>query len=416
MIFLDEAGSQTNVSEDKPQNIKNLETKKNKIHGQKLNVVKEQKFEEAAKLRDEERKVNSELDKARADWTEALDKEINTVDVDLIADVVSVMTGIPVNKISSQETKSLMSMDKTLMGKVIGQDEGVKKVIKCIKRNRLGIKDQNKPIGSFIFLGPTGVGKTYLTKLLAEEVFSDSDSLIRVDMSEYMDKHNVSRLIGPPPGFVGYEAGGQLTEKVKRKPYSLILFDEIEKAHPDVFNVLLQVLDEGHLTDGLGRKVDFKNCLIIMTSNVGVSDLNTFGKSMGFDTDATIANEEQKNRSIIEKALKKKFKPEFLNRIDETIIFNSLTEGDIHKIIYNELDSLKARVLETGFTLKINKSVIEYVAKQGYDKAYGARPLNRAIQRYIESPVADEIISGKFVEGDTIKISYNKKNDKIVLS
>lgn len=413
---LDEAGASTNINQKIPETIKKLEAKKELINIEKLEVVKKQNYEEAARLRDEERKVNEELDKAKISWTESLDKKRTIVDVSIIAEVISMMTDIPVNKISSQETKRLMGMDKDLMGKVIGQDDAVSKVVKAIKRNRLGIKDKSKPIGSFIFLGSTGVGKTYLTKLLAEHIFGDVEALIRMDMSEYMEKHAVSRLIGAPPGYVGYEEGGQLTEKVRRKPYAVILFDEIEKAHPDVFNILLQLLDEGQLTDSLGRRVNFKNCLIIMTSNVGVTELNSFGKNMGFQTNAAIANEEERARSIIEKALKKKFKPEFLNRLDEAIIFNSLKEDDIHKIIFMELEKLKNRVLETGYELKINKSAIEYVAKQGYDEAYGARPLNRAIQRYIEDPVADEILSGKFKEGDTIKISYDKKLDKIVLS
>lgn len=258
---------------------------------------------------------------------------------------------------------------------------------------------------------------TYLAKLLAEQIFGDADSLIRVDMSEYMEKHATSRLIGPPPGYVGYEEGGQLTEKIRRKPYSVILFDEIEKAHDDVFNLLLQLLDEGHLTDGLGRKVNFKNTLIILTSNIGVKELNSFGKDMGFKTNATIANEEERSRSIIEKALKKKFKPEFLNRLDDTIIFNNLKKEDIHKIIYNELKKLEDRVKEElNITLKINKSAVEYVGEQGYDEAYGARPLNRAIQKYIEDPVADEILSGNFKDGDTINITYDKKNNKMILS
>ena len=413
---LDEAGASTNINQKIPETIKKLEAKKELINVDKLEVVKKQNYEEAAKLRDEERKINEELDKAKTTWTESLDKKRTIVDVDLIAEVISMMTDIPVNKISSQETKKLMSMDKDLMGRVIGQNDAVTKVTKAIKRNRLGIKDKSKPIGSFIFLGSTGVGKTYLTKLLAEHIFGDAEALIRMDMSEYMEKHAVSRLVGAPPGYVGYEEGGQLTEKVRRKPYAVILFDEIEKAHPDVFNILLQLLDEGQLTDSLGRRVNFKNCLIIMTSNVGVTELNSFGKNMGFQTNAAIADEEERARSIIEKALKKKFKPEFLNRLDEAIIFNSLKEEDIHKIINMELDKLKARVLETGFNLKINKSAVEYVAKQGYDEAYGARPLNRAIQRYIEDPVADEILSGNVKEGDTIKISFDKKTQKIVLS
>jgi ATP-dependent Clp protease ATP-binding subunit ClpC len=414
---LDEAGATTNVNHEAPESIKKLESALEDINENKKEVVRSQQYEEAAKLRDEERKINEQLDKEKSDWLESLDKKRTVVDVDLVAEVVSMMSGIPLNKISSQETKRLMSMDKELMGKVIGQDDAVVKVVKSIKRNRLGIKDKGKPIGSFIFLGPTGVGKTYLSKLLAESIFGDADSLIRIDMSEYMEKHSVSRLIGPPPGYVGYEEGGQLTEKVRRKPYSVILFDEIEKAHDDVFNLLLQLLDEGQLTDGLGRKVNFKNTLIILTSNVGVKELNNFGKDMGFNTGAAIVNEEEKSRSIIEKALKKKFKPEFLNRIDDTIIFNSLKKDDIHIIIHNELDKLKARIIdELGITLKINKAAIGYVADQGYDPLYGARPLNRSIQRHIEDPVADEILNGNFSEGDTIKIGFDKKKQKIVLT
>ena len=412
---LDEAGASTNTSHELPENIKKLELKKEDILKRKLEVVQKQKYEEAAELRDEERKLNEELDKAKKVWLESLDKKKTTVDVDLIAETVSMMTGIPLSKISSQENKRLMAMDKTLMGKVIGQDDAVLKVIKAIKRNRLGIRNRNKPIGSFIFLGPTGVGKTHLTKLLTDEIFGDSESLIRVDMSEFMEKHSVSKLIGSPPGYVGFEQGGQLTEKIRRKPYSVVLFDEIEKAHDDVFNILLQVLDEGQLTDSFGRKINFKNSLIILTSNVGAKELSSFGKSMGFQTDAVIANEEERTRSIIEKALKKKFKPEFLNRIDEIIVFNSLKEEDIHKIIYNELDKLKERVKEMGYDMKIQKSAIEFVAKNGYDEAYGARPLNRAIQRYIEDPIADEILSGNIKEGETINVTFDKTKNEIVL-
>ena len=413
--ILDEAGASTNIEVEMPEKIKILEIKKVDIQNRKMEVVSKQKYEEAAKLRDEERKVDTDLVKAKQEWLKTLDEKRTIVDVNLISDVVSMMTGIPVNKISTQENKRLMNMDKELLGRVIGQDDAIIKVSKAIKRSRLGIKDKNKP-SSFIFLGPTGVGKTHLSKVLAEYVYGDKDALVRVDMSEFMEKHSVSRLIGPPPGYVGYEEGGQLTEKVRRKPYSIILLDEIEKGHDDVFNLLLQVLDEGHLTDGLGRKVNFKNTIIIMTSNVGVKELTSFGKNIGFETEAAIVNEQEKARSIIEKALKKKFKPEFLNRIDETIIFNSLKPEDINVIIHNELDKLKARVKEIGYDIKINKSAIEYVAKQGYDEAYGARPLTRAIQRYIEDPVTDEILNGKFNEGDTIKITYDKKEDKINLS
>ena len=412
---LDEAGASTNIEVEIPEKVKTLEAKKADIQTKKMDVVSKQKYEEAAKLRDEERKIDTDLAKAKEEWVKNLDEKRTIVDVNLISDVVSMMTGIPVNKISTQENKRLMNMDKDLLGKIIGQDEAVTKVCKAIKRSRLGIKDKNKP-SSFIFLGGSGTGKTFLAKLLAEYIYNDVESLIRVDMSEYMEKHSVSRLIGSAPGYVGYEEGGQLTEKIRRKPYSIILLDEIEKAHEDVFNILLQVLDEGHLTDGLGRKINFKNTILILTSNIGVRELTSFGKNIGFETDAAIVNEQEKARSIIEKALKKKFKPEFLNRIDETIIFNSLKPDDINVIIHNELDKLKARVKEIGYEIKINKSAVDYVAKQGYDEAYGARPISRAIQRYIEDPVTDEILNGNFKEGDTIKITYDKKEDKIILS
>jgi len=412
---LDEAGATTNVSVEKPDNIKELEAKRNDINEKKKEVVVKQKYEEAAKLRDEEKKVTEELEKAMIDWQTKLDKKVTEVGVDIISEVVSMMTGIPLTKISTQETKRLMALDKELMGKVIGQDDAVTKVVKSIKRNRIGIKDKNKPVGSFIFLGPTGVGKTLLAKLLAEQVYGDADSLVRMDMSEYMEKHSVSRLVGPPPGYVGYEQGGQLTEKVRRKPHCVILFDEIEKAHEDVFNLLLQLLDEGMLTDGLGRKVNFKNALIILTSNIGVREVNTFGKTMGFETAESIVNEENRARSIIEKALKKKFKPEFLNRIDEAIVFRGLTQEDIHKIIYLEIASLEKRVIEMGYNLTVSKEAIEFLGKQGYDEAYGARPLARAIQHYVEDPVADEILNENIKEGETIEVSYDSKKEELVI-
>lgn len=412
---LDEAGATTNVNVEKPEEIKELEQKRNEINEKKKDVVIKQKYEEAAKLRDEEKKVVEQLEKAMADWQSKLDKKVTEVGVEIISEVVSMMTGIPLTKISTQESKRLMSLDKELMGKVIGQDDAVTKVVKSIKRNRIGIKDKNKPVGSFIFLGPTGVGKTLLAKLLAEQVYGDSDALVRMDMSEYMEKHSVSRLIGPPPGYVGYDQGGQLTEKVRRKPHCVILFDEIEKAHEDVFNLLLQLLDEGQLTDGLGRKINFKNALIILTSNIGVKELNSFGKTMGFETAESIVNEENRARSIIEKALKKKFKPEFLNRIDEAITFRGLTQEDIHKIIYIETEKLEKRVNEMGYNLTVTKEAIEFLAKQGYDEAYGARPLARAIQHYVEDPVADEILNENFKEGDTIEVSFDSKKEEIVV-
>ena len=412
---MDEAGATTNVTLEKPEEIKQLEAKKLEIIERKKEVVIKQKYEEAAKLRDEEKKVIEQLQSAMNAWNDRLEKKTTEVGVELISEVVSMMTGIPLTKISTQESKRLMNMDKELMGKVIGQDAAVSKVVKAIKRNRIGIKDKNKPVGSFIFLGPTGVGKTMLAKLLAEYVFGDSEALIRMDMSEYMEKHTVSRLIGPPPGYVGYEQGGQLTEKVRRKPHCVILFDEIEKAHEDVFNVLLQLLDEGQLTDGLGRKVNFKNALIILTSNIGVKEVNSFGKNMGFETAASIVNEENKARDIIEKALKKKFRPEFLNRIDEAIIFRGLTEEDIHKIIYLEVENLEKRLLEMNFKLKISKEAVDFLAKQGYDEAYGARPLARAIQHYVEDAVADEILNGNIKEGETITIGFEKEKEEITV-
>jgi ATP-dependent Clp protease ATP-binding subunit ClpC len=405
---LDEAGASTNVSVEKPEKIKKLEVKRLEIIEKKKEVVLKQKYEEAAKLRDEEKKIDDALEKALYEWNESLDQDITEIGVEIISEIVSMMTGIPLNKISTQEGKRLLNLDKELSGSVIGQESAVVKVVKAIKRNRIGIKDKNKPVGSFIFLGPTGVGKTLLAKLLAEQVFGDAEALVRMDMSEYMEKHSVSRLIGPPPGYVGYDQGGQLTEKVRRKPHCVILFDEIEKAHEDVFNLLLQLLDEGQLTDGLGRKVNFKNALIIMTSNIGVKEANSFGKNMGFETDSKILSEETKVREIIEKALKKKFKPEFLNRIDEAIVFNSLTREDIHKIIYVEIEKLKGRIEEMHYGLNVTEDAIDFLAEQGYSEEYGARPLNRAIQHYIEDSVADEILNDNIKEGEIINIDYVK--------
>lgn len=412
---LDEAGATTNVSVEKPENIKELEEQIKEILDKKTEVVKKQQYEEAAKLRDKEREITDKLEKAIHDWQSNLDNKVTEVGVDLISEVVSMMTGIPLNKISTQESKRLMNMDKELSGKVIGQEDAVVKVVKAIKRNRIGIKDKNKPVGSFIFLGPTGVGKTLLAKLLAEHVYGDAEALVRVDMSEYMEKHSVSRLVGPPPGYVGYDQGGQLTEKVRRKPHCVILFDEIEKAHDDVFNMLLQLLDEGHLTDGLGRKVNFKNALIIMTSNIGVKEANSFGKNMGFDTGVSAFNEQAKTRAIIDKALKKKFKPEFLNRIDEAIVFNSLSKENIREIIDIEIKHLESRLAELKFKLEITEEALDFIATQGYDEEYGARPLNRAIQHYVEDLVADEILTEVFEEGDTIKIVYSKENESLVI-
>ena len=411
--ILDEAGAATNVSQEKPAAIKKLEIEKRKISEQKLIVVSRQKYEEAAELRDKEGKLTEKLVAENLKWEQQLDKKRTDVGVNEICEVISTMTGIPLNKISSQENKRLSAMSAVLKQSIIGQDEAIDKITQAIKRNRLGLKDRQKPIGSFICLGPTGVGKTELAKKIAEQLFGDSDALIRLDMSEYIEKHTVSRMVGAPPGYVGYEQGGQLTEKVRRRPYSVILLDEIEKAHSDVFNLLLQLLDEGQLTDGLGRKVDFKNCLIILTSNIGVKELSTLGSGVGFKTDATIVNKEERNRNIIQKALKKKFAPEFLNRIDDTIIFNSLTVDDIKKIIGIEVEKLKTNLTDLGYKITLDKGAIDFLVREGYDEAYGVRPLSRAIQVHIGNLIADEILNGNIKEGSIIKISYNKKTDKV---
>ena len=352
--------------------------------------------------------LKHELDVETKHWTDNLDslrKEITEEDV---ANVVSMITGIPVTKVGQDDLTRLKNMAKTLMGRVIGQDSAVEQVSKAIRRNRMGIKDHSKPIGSFVFLGPTGVGKTHLAKMLAEEIFGTSDSIIRMDMSEYMEKHSVSKLVGAPPGYVGYEEGGQLTEKIRRKPYSVVLLDEIEKAHPDIFNILLQVLDEGHLTDGLGRKVDFRNTLIIMTSNVGARKLQDFGTGVGFGTKAKITNLEEIRNGVIEESVKKAFSPEFLNRLDDIIIFKSLDKSDIGKIIDIPLKDLRDRMLELGYKIKISTKMKTHLVETGYDEKYGARPLNRAIQKYIEDPIAERMLDGDLKEGDTIKIGYSK--------
>jgi ATP-dependent Clp protease ATP-binding subunit ClpC len=411
--IMDEAGASTNITIEKPENIKLLEKRKQELMVIKKEVVLKQKYEEAAKLRDEEKNIIEELNKANAIWNETLSNDATEITVDIIAEVVSSMTGIQLTKISTKEAEKLIILDKELSSKVIGQDSAVTKVVKAIKRSRVGIKNKNKPVASFIFLGNSGTGKTFLAKLLAEKVYGDEDALIRLDMSEYMEKHNVSRLIGSPPGYVGHEQGGQLTEKVRRKPHCVILFDEIEKAHEDIFNLLLQVLDEGQLTDGLGRKINFKNALIILTSNIGVKEVNSFGKTMGFETSKSIINEENKVRSIIDKALKKKFKPEFLNRIDEAITFNRLTKEDIQKIVYLEINKLEERLKELNFKLEITKEAVEFLGDEGYDENYGARPLNRTIQYHIEDQISDEILNGNIKDGDTILISFNKQKKLI---
>ena len=407
---LDEAGSRVHINNiNVPNNILALEKDLEDIKVEKLQVVKKQRFEEAARLRDKERQIETALLKAKTEWEEELKSHKETVTEDNVAEVVAMMTGVPVQRIAEQETNKLIQMESELQSKVIGQDEAVTKIVKAIRRNRVGLKDPNKPIGSFIFLGPTGVGKTQLAKELAIQMFDTADSLIRIDMSEYMEKFAVTRLVGSPPGYIGYEEGGQLTEKVRRKPYSIILLDEVEKAHPDVFNLLLQALDDGHMTDSLGRKIDFKNTIIIMTSNIGSRQLKEFGQGVGFGTTAKIANANNHAKGVIEKALKKAFAPEFLNRIDDVILFNSLQKEDIHKIIDIELKALYDRVEEMGYSLTLDQEAKDFIADKGYDVNFGARPLKRAIQKYLEDALAEEIINAHLNEGDKIKVILDKK-------
>ena len=413
---LDEAGSRVHITNIVvPKNITDLEEELEQITIKKKDAIKKQKFEIAAELRDSEKKHTAQLEHAKNIWEKELKAHKETVSEDNVADVVSIMTGIPVNRVASQERKKLSSMTDNIKGKIIGQDEAVEKVVKAIRRNRVGLKDPNKPIGSFIFLGPTGVGKTQLTKALSEEMFDSQESLIRLDMSEYMEKFAVSRLVGAPPGYVGYEEGGQLTEKVRRKPYSVILLDEIEKAHPDVFNMLLQALDDGQMTDSLGRKISFKNTIIIMTSNIGARQLKDFGQGIGFNTSAKKENMDSHSKGVIEKALKRAFAPEFLNRIDDVILFNSLNKEDINKIIDIEMDSLLKRIDTLGYTVKISEEAKDFIADKGFDAKFGARPLKRAIQKYFEDPLSEEIINAQIKEGDTIKVSLNKDNSALVM-
>ncbi|MBE7632966.1 ATP-dependent Clp protease ATP-binding subunit [Tenacibaculum finnmarkense] len=414
---LDEAGSRIHITNIVvPQQILELEAKLEEIRKHKTTAVNGQKYEEAAKLRDDEKNIETALVSAENQWEEdsKLNREIVTEDN--VAEVVSMMTGIPVNRVAEAESHRLADLPNMIKGKVIGQDQAVTKVVKAIQRNRVGLKDPNKPIGSFIFLGSTGVGKTQLAKVLARELFDSADSLIRIDMSEYMEKFAISRLIGAPPGYVGYEEGGQLTEKVRRKPYSVILLDEIEKAHPDVFNMLLQVLDDGHITDSLGRKIDFRNTIIIMTSNIGARKVKEFGSGVGFGTASKKDQEDAHVKSIIEGALKKSFAPEFLNRIDDVIIFNALEREDIHKIIDIELEKLLARIADLGYKLILSEKAKDYIADKGFDKKYGARPLKRAIQKYIEDALAEEIVNSKLDEGDTISMDLDTESNTLVIN
>jgi len=414
---LDEAGSRVHIiNMDVPKQILELEKQLEEVRELKNTVVKKQRYEEAAKLRDDEKRLEKDLAIAQEKWEEDSKLHRETVSEESVADVVSMMSGIPVNKIAQTESNKLAKLPDLIKNNVIGQDEAVAKVAKAIQRNRAGLKDPNKPIGSFIFLGQTGVGKTQLAKVLAKELFDSEDALIRIDMSEYMEKFAISRLVGAPPGYVGYEEGGQLTEKVRRKPYSVILLDEVEKAHPDVFNMLLQVLDDGFLTDSLGRKIDFRNTIIIMTSNIGARQIKDFGQGVGFGTAAKKSQADSHQKSVIENALKKAFAPEFLNRIDDVMVFNPLEREHIHQIIDIELKKLYDRIRDIGYELKLTDKAKDYISDKGFDKEYGARPLKRAIQKYIEDALAEEIVNSKLEEGDNIEMDLDEKGDALTIN
>ncbi|RED99833.1 ATP-dependent Clp protease ATP-binding subunit [Marinoscillum furvescens] len=413
---LDEAGARVHINNiNVPQQVVDLEEQIEEIKKEKNRVVKSQKYEEAAQLRDKEKKLLAQLDEEKSKWEEETRTKRYEVDEENVAEVIAMMTGIPTKRIAQNESVKLLAMKEDLGKKVIGQDDAISKLTKAIQRTRVGLKDPKKPIGSFIFLGPTGVGKTEMAKMLSTFLFDKDDSLIRIDMSEYMEKFSVSRLVGAPPGYVGYEEGGQLTEKVRRKPYSVVLLDEIEKAHPDVFNILLQVLDDGILTDGLGRRVDFRNTIIIMTSNIGVRDLKDFGAGIGFATAAKREGADEAMKSTIQNALKKAFSPEFLNRLDDVIVFNSLERSDIHKIIDISLRKLFVRITDLGYTVELTTKAKDFLSDKGYDPQYGARPLNRAIQKYLEDPVAEEILKGEIQEGDTLIADWDGKSDELHL-
>lgn len=414
---LDESGSRVHISNIKvPEKIVLLEKQIEEAKKEKLKAVKNQDFESAASFRDREKQFIDALEKEQQRWEREMVKHREIVDEERVAEVVAMMTGVPVQRIAQAEGARLLKMAEELAGSVIGQDEAIAKIVKSIQRNRAGLKDPNKPIGTFVFLGPTGVGKTQLAKVLAKYLFDSTDNLIRIDMSEYMEKFSVSRLVGAPPGYVGYEEGGQLTEKVRRKPYSVVLLDEIEKAHPDVFHILLQVLDEGQLTDSLGRRVDFKNTIVIMTSNIGTRELKDFGRGVGFKSNAAETIDNDYSRGVLQKALKKAFAPEFLNRIDDVIMFNSLTRDHIHKIIDIELKGLFDRIHNLGYIIEITPEAKDFITEKGYDVQYGARPLKRAIQKYLEDEMAEVILKSEIVVGDTIMVSHNTEKDEISIS
>ncbi|MCJ7934011.1 MAG: ATP-dependent Clp protease ATP-binding subunit [Chryseobacterium sp.] len=412
---MDEAGSRVYIKNMKvPTEIIDFEKKIEDIKELKQKAVKAQDYLEARKLKDEEERLQMELNAAQEKWDKDVKEKKETVTEENVAEVVSMMSGVPVTKVGKNELDKLAQMDEKLNGKVIGQEDAVKKVVKAIQRNRAGLKDPNRPIGTFIFLGTTGVGKTELAKVMARELFESDESLIRIDMSEYMEKFAVSRLVGAPPGYVGYEEGGQLTEAVRRKPYAVVLLDEIEKAHPDVFNILLQILDEGHVTDSLGRKIDFRNTIIILTSNIGTRDLKDFGDGVGFGTSAKKTSSDTRARSTIENALKKAFAPEFLNRIDDIVIFNSLVQDDIKKIIDIELNKLYSRIEKLGYKVELTEEAKDFISEKGWDKDFGARPLKRAIQKYIEDLLAEMLVNKQLNEGETVVLDLNDAKDGLV--
>jgi ATP-dependent Clp protease ATP-binding subunit ClpC len=413
---LDETGARVHIKNiNVPETIVTLETQIEEVKQEKNNVVKSQKYEEATQLRDKEKKLLAQLKVEKDQWEEETKVKRYEVTEESVAEVIGMMTGIPANRVAQKEGEKLRNMKEELAESVIGQEEAVAKLTKAIQRTRVGLKDPKKPIGSFVFLGPTGVGKTEMAKVLANYLFDKDDSLVRIDMSEYMEKFSVSRLVGAPPGYVGYEEGGQLTEKVRRKPYSVVLLDEIEKAHPDVFNILLQVLDDGVLTDGLGRRVDFRNTILIMTSNIGVRDLKDFGAGIGFATQARKDNKDEIIKSTIQNALKKTFSPEFLNRLDDVIIFNTLERNHLHKIIDISLGKLFKRIADLGYSVALTEKAKDFLSDKGYDPQYGARPLNRAIQKYLEDPVAEEILKGEILKGDEIEANWDGKSEELTV-
>jgi ATP-dependent Clp protease ATP-binding subunit ClpC len=411
--IIDEVGARSQVEIKMPEIVENLKEQAHQIKLEKMDVVKKQNYEEAANLRDKEKKILNKLEEEKKKFEDELQTKKKEVSVELVYEVVSNMTKIPISKLNSNETKLLSDLDKNLSKKVIGQGEAVSKIAKSIRRNRLGIKDPNKPIGSFIFLGSTGVGKTFLAKQLAKEIFGSEENLIRVDMSEFQEKHTISRLIGAPPGYVGYDEGGQLTEQVKNKPYSVILFDEIEKANKDIFSTLLQVLDDGHITDGLGRKINFKNCVIIMTSNLGVKKLQDFGAGVGFKSATSSFMEEEQKRDILKKELQKFFAPEFLNRIDEIVVFNQLKKDDVKEIVKLELDKLFVRLQGLKYNITYDSSITEMISDVGFDELYGARPIKRAIQDKIEDFISEEVLNGNVVEGGEYILKYESETVKL---